>query len=443
MHVCIVSTKHVSYNPRVVKEADALSAAGHEVTVVTVCNNREQALLDEGVMTSRNWRLLTVRYRIQGVTERLRWLHLAVRQKVHAKCLSRLTLGLGVAERAQGREHPELKSLACSVRADLYIAHHPEALGAAHAAARKCQARFAFDAEDCHSEMFGRPVMPTQASDQADMVRQLLAGTAAGPRNPEQRRIEYLERKYLPRCDYLTAASDGIAEAYACKYGLDRPTTILNVFPLAPLAALAMSEREARASRRADPAPGCSVRLYWYSQVIGPGRGLEEAVQALALLPVPAELHLRGSAQPGFVETLVKMAAGLGVGDRLHLHPPCPPDELIAEAASFDIGLALETGKEINNLLASSNKLFTYMNAGLAIIATDTPGQRSILGQAPAAGVMCRMNDAASLAEAIIRLLETPQVMRRAQQASRAAAETHFNWEVESKKLLELVCDVS
>lgn len=440
MHICIISSKHVSYNPRVVKEADALAAAGHEVTVVTVCNNRAQALLDEGVMASRGWRLLTVRYRRQGVAERLRWLRLTFRQKVHAKWLARLTLGLGVAERAQGREHPELKSLACAVHADLYVAHHAEALGAACAAARRHRARFAFDAEDCHSEMFGHPVLPTQAADQADMVRQLLAGSASGPRNPEQRRIEYLERKYLPHCDYLTAASDGIAEAYACKYGLDRPTPILNVFPLAPLAAHSTSEREARASCRADPSHANPLRLYWYSQVIGPGRGLEEAVQALALLPVPAELHLRGSAQPGYVETLMNMAAGLAVGDRLHLHPPCPPDGLITEAARHDIGLALETGKEINNLLASSNKLFTYMNAGLAIIATDTPGQRSILEQTPLAGRLCRMNDPASLAEAIVHLLETPHALLRAQQASRAAAETRFNWELESKKLLELAC---
>lgn len=48
MNICIVTSKHISYNPRVVKEADALTKAGHTVIVVTVCNHREQALLDEG-----------------------------------------------------------------------------------------------------------------------------------------------------------------------------------------------------------------------------------------------------------------------------------------------------------------------------------------------------------------------------------------------------------
>lgn len=437
MHACIVSSKHVSYNPRVVKEADALSAAGHKVTVVTVCNNHDQALLDEGVMAMRTWQLLSVRCRKQGLVERLRWLRFALRQRLYASLQVHLTPSLGVAERAQCREYPELRSLARSVRADLYIAHHAEALGAAWSASCLHDGRFAFDAEDFHSQMFNAPAMSTTDEQENRSVRQLLAASEDQPKNAEQRRIEYLERKYLPRCDYITAASDGIGEAYASKYGLPRPTTLLNVFPL-----------EANPEHLADhldcgnseSKPAAPIRLYWYSQVIGPGRGLEDAVKALSLMRLPCELHLRGSAQADFVEKLLSLASRLDVLALVRFHPPCAPDSLIDAASCYDIGLALETGKELNNLLASSNKLFTYMNAGLAIVASDTPGQRGIMNQATAAGLLCRMNDAVSLAEAINRLLEEPQALRRAQRASRAAAETRFNWELESKKLLELAC---
>lgn len=437
MKICIISTKHVSYNPRVVKEADALSAAGHEVTVVTVCNNRDQALLDEGVVAKRTWQLLTVRCRKQGLVERWRWLRFALRQRMHASLLARLTSSLGVAEHAQCREYPELRALAMSVRADLYIAHHAEALGAAWSASHRNGGRFAFDAEDFHSQMFNAPPMSNSAGHENRSVRQLLSASEGQPKNAEQRRIEYLERKYLPRCDYITAASDGIGEAYASKYGLPRPTTILNVFPLEPDSDRLVDRHDFFASESTSAAP---IRLYWYSQVIGPGRGLEDAVTALSLLRLPCELHLRGSAQADFVEKLQSLASRLGVLDRVRVHPPCPPDSLIEAASCNDIGLALETGKELNNLLASSNKLFTYMNAGLAIVATDTPGQRGIMNQAPEAGLLCRMNDAVSLAEAITQLLEGPQALRRAQRASRASAKTRFNWELESTKLLELAC---
>lgn len=46
MKVCIVTTRHISCNPRVLKEADTLDATGHEVTVVAVNNNILQRKLD-------------------------------------------------------------------------------------------------------------------------------------------------------------------------------------------------------------------------------------------------------------------------------------------------------------------------------------------------------------------------------------------------------------
>lgn len=425
MKICSVSSKHISYNPRVLKEADALAEAGHAVTVVTVCNHREQALLDERLMLSRRWQLLTVSYRRTGVRERILWLTSALRQRLF-QLLDVVTHRCGIAEHAQGREFPELKRLACSVRADLYIAHHVEALGAAWAAARRHGARFAFDAEDFHSGMYAAPPLVEMAGGLDETVAKLLAATEQLTKSRGEQRIEYLERKYLPRCDYLTAASDGISIAYALKYRLPRPTTILNVFPL-----------EEINTTSCHPSP--TLRLYWCSQVIGPGRGLEEAVRALPLLDALCELHLRGTQQAEFSARLQELAAGLSVGGQLFFHPPCPPEELVAEAASYDIGLALETGKEFNNLLAVSNKLFTYLNAGLAVVATDTPGQAGIMAQIPETGVICRMNDVPSLAAGINALIAAPERLASAREAARRAAVEIFSWTAESTKYDQLV----
>lgn len=428
MKICIVSRAHISYNPRVVKEADALTEAGHTVTVVTVCNHREHALLDEGLMSSRQWQLLTVNYRRTGGRERLLWFYSALRQRFF-RLLDAITHGCGIAERAQGREFPELKRLACSVRADLYVAHHVEALGAAWAGAQRHSGRFAFDAEDFHSGMYAAPPQVETVGELDETVAKLLAAAEQVPPSREQQRVEYLERKYLPRCDYITAASDGIAIAYAFKYQLPRPTTVLNVFPL----------EELDASSLVTHHPSPPLRLYWYSQVIGPGRGLEEAVRALPLLDAPCELHLRGTPQQDFVARLKEMAEEQEVGSRLYLHPPCPPEELVAEAARFDIGLALETGKEINNLLAVSNKLFTYLNAGLAVVASDTPGQAGIMQEIPETGVVCRMNDAQSLAAGINFFLADPEKLAVAKEVARQAAINKFSWNLEADLILAIL----
>ena len=452
MQVCIVTSKHVSYNPRVVKEADALAAAGHDVTVVTVCNNNEQALLDTGVMANRMWRLATVASRRVGVVESFRWLRFGLRQRIYARILSPLTHRFGVAERAQGREYPELSRLACSVKANLYIAHHVESLGAACTAARKHRGRFAIDAEDFHSGMFAVPATPPETYFSVNEIEILLTQAESQPKGAEQQRIEYLERKYLPFCDYITAASDGIGEAYALKYNLPRPTTILNVFPKETILNSEFSILDSTAgllhtsvhhaiedNSKFKIQNSKLFKLYWYSQVIGPGRGLEDAVKALALMVSPCELHLRGTSLEPFVTDLNGLATKLGVGRRLFIHPPCPPDDLIREAARYDIGLALENTVEMNRLICVTNKMFTYMNAGLAIIATDTPGQRGIMNQAPDVGMLCRMNNAESLAEAINSLISDPARLKKAQRASRLAAENRFNWALEAKKLLQII----
>ena len=76
------------------------------------------------------------------------------------------------------------------------------------------------------------------------------------------------------------------------------------------------------------------------------------------------------------------------------------------------------------------------MNAGLAIVATDTPAQQDVMAQAPDSGLLCRMNDALSLAEAINSLIATPSRLSSAKNAARHAALKKFNWEAEAKKLV-------
>src|SRR5437868_48615 len=82
---------------------------------------------------------------------------------------------------------------ALAVKADLYIAHYDAALWAARAAARRHGGLYAFDAEDFHP------------GDLEDRPEHTFANTL----------IHTLEAECLPGCAYMTAASPGIADAYA------------------------------------------------------------------------------------------------------------------------------------------------------------------------------------------------------------------------------------
>ena len=402
-HICIITTRHISYNPRVLKEADALHKAGYKVTVVTVNYQFQPGQFDEQIMASRQWTLKTVNFRKEIRQEKMRWFRLSLKQKLFA-LLSKFTLKYGIVERATNKAYDALISLAAKTRADLYIAHHPEALGIGYKAAKRVKAKFAFDAEDFHTGMNKSPLSPAK----------------------EEVYIEYMERKYLPFCDYTTAASKGIGEAYAEKYGISLPTTILNSFPNVPMPHVQSTNS--------------IVKFYWYSQVIGPNRNLEFLLKAASAIPMPFEIHLRGDFHSGdYKAGLESLARELGIESKIHFHAPILAEDIISDAMQFDIGIALELKDFMNSNLCVSNKTFAYLMAGLAIIGNDTIGQKDIFSHFPDAASICNLNDVSSLTSAMQYYIENPEQLARAKRLARKAAIEEFNWELESEKFLSCV----
>jgi glycosyltransferase involved in cell wall biosynthesis len=86
-----------------------------------------------------------------------------------------------------------------------------------------------------------------------------------------------------------------------------------------------------------------------------------------------------------------------------------------------------------------TNKIFSYMLAGLAIVATDTAGQREVMSQAPEAGILYPAGDAKSLRAALKGWIGARAKLGRMQQAAWEAARARFCWEVEQRKLLDLL----
>jgi glycosyltransferase involved in cell wall biosynthesis len=289
----------------------------------------------------------------------------------------------------------------------LYIAHNLAALPAAYHAAKKHGAKLGFDAEDFHSgEMNDTP---------ENAIRLRLT--------------REIERRYLSRCDYLTAASPGIAKAYADAYGVPAPIVILNVFPIAD-APIAPS-----ACGAAQPSPS----LYWFSQTIGPDRGLETVVAAIARSQSRPCLFLRGNLSYGYQQTLIALAEQLGIGDLLRFLAPAPPGEMVCLATQYDLGIASEPGHSPNNKLALSNKLFTYLLAGLPTLASATTAQSELAADIPDAVFVYPQRDTQALAKMMDELLLSPHKLTVARQLAWQLGHQKFNWDLEKSTFLKLI----
>ena len=403
--ICIVTPGHLAANPRVIKEADALTAAGHRVSVISG-DYSEWARSVEGEFSSRTWHH-SERVRFGPDAPLLLRLCQAARYRA-VKLLwseSRRSEALDCA--ACHPAGPDLSLLVEKTTADLYVAHYVAALPAVMTAARRHRALFAFDAEDYHQG-------DLPESDQHVKPKSI---------------IRSIERRALERCVYTTAASPGIADAYVATYNIAPPTVVLNVF--------------SRTDGPSKPSPSGNVfpgpTLYWFSQTIGPNRGLETAVLALSRSRSKPHLYLQGNVAVSFRDHLLDLARAAGVLHRVHFLSPIPPGSIPQNAARFDVGLVAETGETENRRISLTNKQFTYLTAGIPVLMSDTPAHRSFARDTPGCTCLFTINDPESLALGMDGWLLNTASLASARDAAWTAGQKRYNWEVEQKKLVDVV----
>lgn len=399
--VCVVSPGSLSSNPRLVKEADALHGAGYDVTAVVCSDSNALGAFDDEIVARVPWR---VRRATRPATDR--YVSRAARALGRLMSAGGRTLGPSLASAAYGVPAGALRRATVAVRADLYIAHYIGALPAAVAAVRQHGGMLGFDAEDFHSGEGGE--------GPAEAFRMQMA--------------EQVEGATVPSCTHLTAASPLIGQAYSARYGVT-PVTVLNVFPLdmAPLAPATTS------------GPSNQLKAYWFSQTIGLDRGLQAFLKAMARARARVTLDIRGSNRWGHGETLMALARELGIAAQVRLLPMVPPDEMVRLAASYDLGLSLETGLTESRRLCLTNKIFTYLLAGVPVMLSETPAQRALAPDLGAAAALVSLDDPDGIAGEIDRLAEMPQTLAKAKDKAWQLGQQRYNWEVEREVLVRSV----
>jgi len=397
--ILILTASHLCRNPRVVKEATTLGAAGYDVTVMSVSVHERFEQMDLALLQGRPFRRKVIDYTAR--TSRTRVADLVQRSATWGarllcrtlKLESAQSLGPAAALLRFARSHP----------ADLTIVHTEIPIWAAQYLIRDGR-RVAVDVEDWYSE---------------DLM-------FADRRSRPLRLLREAESFALNHAAYASTTSESMANALAAAYGCPLPLVLRNTFPL---------QARSRLDRPVGAAPPAFI---WFSQTIGPGRGLELFLAAWAQTTTPSRVFLLGDERPGYRAQLL---ARLPDHRRAAVAfiPLVTPDELPPKLAEFDIGLALEPHWPRNRDLTVSNKLFQYMDAGLAIVSTDTAGQSEIMRAAPACGLLVQAHETSQLAARLEQLLSDRVRLRACQTAARAAATSQFSWAQDAPRLLAAV----
>ncbi len=240
----------------------------------------------------------------------------------------------------------------------------------------------------------------------------------------ESEALRRMEERVFSRADLLAAISPPLAEVLGKMSGVRSQVAVL---PSGVDDAFFAVTGQAR-----------RPELVAYAGGLGPWKGVDLLLRAVALAP-RARLEVLGG-DPGGEDwrRLESLAAGLGLGPRLTMRPRAGQDqvrELLGRAA-----VAVWPGSGAQRIAAeftSPLKLFEYLAAGCAVVAPDLPSARAVVADGQQAALFTP-DDPAALARIISVLLENPEraadLGRQGRELARA-----YTWDGRARALLALL----
>lgn len=246
--ILVLTSGPLCRHPRAFRAAQTLSSAGFEVTAMTVATRAEFERIDQRMLAGVGFRKIALACGQRQIAERA------------ATWLARKAAVRGYQSPRAFGPYAGLLRHAREFAADLTLAHTELALCVARKLLREGR-RVAVDFEDWHSE---------------DLLPE-------ARRSRPLRLLREVERDLLRGAAFTSTTSDALAGALATIAGGQRPLVLTNSLPLQP-----------------NPLPrvsGAEIRLVWFSQTIGPGRGLEAFLDAWGLTKTPSRIRLLGTTQ--------------------------------------------------------------------------------------------------------------------------------------------------
>lgn len=392
-HILFLTSNNLSTNPRCVKEIELALSQGYRVTLVA--------------FEFLNWSPENedaIRKRLPGVE----YHYISVdRKKIADWFFSAVTTVLCRLICRIYKRDPALNSFAFDRRSwlalrflkrtmilpDLIIAHNPGVFYPAWKFSQRNKIRFAIDMEDYHpgeGKIFFRRELISV------VIRKLLKHASY---------VSYASPLIRERTELLSerhSANDIVVSNVFSRYEFIRPVT----------------------------AKG-KLRLIWFSQHINYQRGLELVFMVLDQFANEIELTLIGKLNTEFADREIRQRHYIKLVEFM------PSGQLHKAMSDYDIGLAIEPGKDDNNELAVSNKIWVYLQSGLYIIVSKTKAQEVFMKAHAEHGVVVNIHQQRELQQCLQNIISNKDRIRQKAQERYEAAQ-NISWETESGKLSDI-----
>ena len=419
MRVAMFVYNTFEHDARVLREAEALTGAGHEVRVIALRGpatpDRERIGPVEVVRVDADPLPAKVARAAIGAVRVLRRSGEGGYRPAEIGSVGESMARDGIGARLL-RAHLWLThrtflrraaAAASEAPAAVWFAHDLDTLEAAAAARRRHGGKLVYDSHELWLERRFTPPLSDAAVRRWRGVEERL-GREAGLR--------------------LTV-SEPLADEIERRYGT-RPEVIRN-----------LPSRDDRGQRtdgagvRGRLGLPADARVAVYVGGLAPDRGIEELIGAAGRLS-SLQVVLIGPGNERYAARVRAVAEEAGVAQRIHLLAAVPPGEVVAAVAGADVGLVANLHPGLNHRYTVPNRLYTCLAAGVPVVANRSPAFEPIVREHDL-GATCDVRDPDELVAAIELVTDPANHARLRENALRYSERE--SWEDEAARLVRLV----
>ncbi len=177
-----------------------------------------------------------------------------------------------------------------------------------------------------------------------------------------------------------------------------------------------------------------------YAGHLYPWKGVDVLLEAIARVPAVQGLVIGGHEEETDLARLRALATGLGIESRVTFAGHLLPSAVAGRLAMADVLALPNPASAISTHSTSPLKLFEYMAAGKAIVASSLPAIREVLTDEITA-LLVTPGDPEALAAGIRRLAHDPALRSRLGGGARTAV-AEYSWDRRAERLEALFTNV-
>ena len=225
---------------------------------------------------------------------------------------------------------------------------------------------------------------------------------------------------FIPKCDLCFSVNQELADILSQRYK--------NKFHVIRSVPVLSKGKKEKVIENEKP-------VILYQGVLNKGRGIKESILAINELEEDVVFKIAGEGD--LSDALRVFVDTIDTKNRAQFLGWLSPEQLKKETQKADIGLNLLSGTSLNYKYSLANKFFDYMHAEVPSINMNFPVYKRICDEYDV-GLCIDSLEQESIQAAILSIISDKEKVNRIKAACKMAKKK-FNWENESKVLIELI----